>query len=363
MVWLQAENAPTSRAHSPASVNTCPIPSPSAVGVYLERLSIEPVPVSTAAASSSPALSPTRGGGGGGGSGGSSPKGSGGRSPRAANWGNSSPKARASRGATLNSSERPGVRKNIELDGLSAYTKESTADWVAKPSDIADEDGAGHSENHRRVRPVAPGRVAAPADPGADASATSAADIPTAPAAASPGRDGRRASPRPEGKCHTAPVFILRPLRVRGSLVIHEGVTTVQASTVESGRPSTAGGAVADGGEGVAGGGGIGVGAGGGINDPPPLAAVSLDVDVVALQVDTRQYVVLNETASALLMSERRFRFRSVRPTTSVLDDPEAWWRYAIRCTTVVCWVGLRIKARQTGAMERECRSTIRREA
>lgn len=70
---------------------------------------------------------------------------------------------------------------------------------------------------------------------------------------------------------------------------------------------------------------------GGGSISPPPLAAVFLNIETVAVQVNVGQYAILNEAVSAVAMSQRRFRFRRERPTTEVLEDPEAWWRYAIK--------------------------------
>ncbi|CAM9930289.1 unnamed protein product, partial [Sphacelaria rigidula] len=64
----------------------------------------------------------------------------------------------------------------------------------------------------------------------------------------------------------------------------------------------------------------------------PSMAAVSLDIEAVAVQVDVRQYDILNRAVSAVAMSKRRFHFRRERPTTPVLEDPAAWWRYAVQC-------------------------------
>ena len=175
MVWLHA--------HSPTSAN------PSALGVYLERLTVSTL----------------------------------------------SPPAPAS-GTTV-SPEKFAVTKNVELDGLSAYTNPlgSREEGYLRPPDCGD---------------------------------------------------------------NTAVTFILRPLKVRGNLRIDDADS--------SGGQCQA-------------------------KEPPPLAAVLLDVEALTLQVDVNQYAMLNDAISALLMSQRRFRFRTMRPTTSVLEDPGAWWRYAIR--------------------------------
>ncbi|CAN0418769.1 unnamed protein product, partial [Discosporangium mesarthrocarpum] len=62
-----------------------------------------------------------------------------------------------------------------------------------------------------------------------------------------------------------------------------------------------------------------------------PLVDASLEVGSLSVCVTMRQYTVLNEALSAVAMSRRRLRFRRERPKTPVLDDPEAWWRYAGR--------------------------------
>lgn len=210
------------------------------------------------------------------------------------------------------------------LDGLSAYTKESTADWIVKPTETAEDDSDGQCRDRQILRPVPPGRGCTPS-----ATTAAAADDPTGDSEERAGRTD------PVGGCKTTPVSILQPLGGRGNLAIHEGVNA-QASVVDATGPGMDGAAdtvgVAAGRRSCAasrgGGGFVGSGV---TNAPPAMAAVSLDVDAIAVQVDVRQYAVLNNAVSALAMSQRRFRFRSVRPTTSVLDDPEAWWRYAIR--------------------------------
>lgn len=340
MVWLQAEHPHTSPILSSDSPNRCPSSSSSAVGVYLERLSVTPSDLAAAPASASPTRNGGGGGGGGanggagGGAGGgsscaSSPK-SGCRSPRGSSFGlggASSPK-KTPRSSAGGAPERSGLRKDIELDGLSAYTKESTADWVVESSQTGEYDSGGRYRDRQSLRLVPPGRGRTPS------SATPAAAADDGPAGDSEERAGQT---DPVGACRTAPVFILQPLGVRGTLVIHQGITTVQASTVDAARPGAFGGAADTGGvaagrrSSAAGFGGRRLVGSGATNAPPALAAVSLDVDAVAVQVDVRQYAVLNEAVSALAMSQRRFRFRIVRPTSAVLDDPEAWWRYAIR--------------------------------
>lgn len=314
MVWLQAEHAQTSPVQSPASASPmCPTPSPSAVGVYLGRLSVAATTASTTTNANDPAVSPARGGR------------AGGEGASGAGGGASSPKARPKSGVPAVPDTAAGVKKDIELDGLVAYTKESTADWLEDVlSDFEDEDGGEGSRNGdgKRLRPVPPFQFSAP-----DASpATGPAAAPPAPGFSSPTKRNGEEEADHSAKCRgdTLPVFIVRPLRVRGALLIRErGAATVPvASTAAAGRldPAT--------GEDAAAGGGSTTG---GVVEPPPLVAVSLDVEAIALQLNVRQYAVLNAAVSALTMSHRRFKFRTVRPTTSVLDDPEAWWRYAIR--------------------------------
>lgn len=336
VVWLQAEYAQTSPVDSPTSSN--PASSPSAVGVFLERLSVAPI---SATPRNGPAVSPIPGGrsGGGSGSDASSPKRSASRSP---NRGAYSPKARAQRGGggsvVSSTPETPGVKKDIKLDGLSAYTKESTTDWVVIPENGGDEedsDPGSTGGDRRRLHPLPPvrslnissGATHNPAASSSSASAFSAAGSNAMPN--SSGRDFRgNCEHSPKSDYKTTPLFILRPLGVRGTLVVQESMGSVQTSnvpTADPGYPGVSGEAEAGGDESSAGSTGLAS-----EGDLPPLAAVSLDVDAVALQVGIRQYAVLNEAVSALAMSSRRFRFRSGRPTTAVLDDPEAWWRYAI---------------------------------
>lgn len=345
VVWLQAEHAQTSPVQSPASSNLCPTPTPSAVGVYLGRLSVTATIASATAAASESANSPARGvgvgggAGGGGGDGGGADGGGGGGS-------NTSPKARPRNGAPA-APERAGVKKDIELDDLVAYTKESTADWLedVPSSDSENSDGSIYSDGDGiRLRPVPPFRdgVAAGAYAGATADAAAASPIATGPTAAATAAAsislGVAASPTASspaertGSCRadTTPVFIVRPLRVRGTLVIRErGAAAAQAvPRAQAAARSEA----ADGKDSPSGRGGSGVnGEGAGVFEPPPLVEVSLDVEAIALQVDVRQYAVLNAAVSALTMSHRRFKFRTMRPTTSVLSNPDAWWRYAIR--------------------------------
>lgn len=330
VVWLQAEHVQTSPFQPPASANVCPTPTPSAVGVYLGRLSVAATIASATTAARESSNSPARGGGGDGASG---------------------TKERPRSGVPA-APETAGVKKDIELDDFVAYTKESTADWFqdVPPSDSEDGDGGIYSGGEGiRLRPVPPlESVAAGACVGAttDAAAASpaaagptAADVTAAAAAAAAGsppspaeRKGNEGAER-TGSCRaeTTPVFIVRPLRVRGALVIRErGAAAAQAvpkpqaggrSKAATGEdsPNMGGGAGANG-DGAA-----------GVVEPPPLVKVALDVEAIALQVDVRQYAVLNAAVSALTMSQRRFKFRTMRPTTSVLSDPEAWWRYSIR--------------------------------
>lgn len=337
VVWLQAEHAPTSPVQSPTSSDRCPSsPSPSAVGFHLERISVSPTPAPTAPTSGLVASPPRRGGGGG--SGGSSPKSSKPLSPQASRVRSLSPTRTAPRVGAASAPDKPGVSKDIELEGLSAYTKESTADWVVTPAEMDGDDDGGRNVDQKLLRPVPPtgAREASAAVAASDASRHASAGS----HAATADGGGHGVDQPPEAGCGTASVFIMRPLRARGTLVIYEGVTgaqAAQASAAESDRSGTgpwegAGGDPPAGGDGLAGGGGsVGFPDERG-NEPPALAAVSLDVDALALQVNIRQYAVLNEAVSALAMSQRRFRFRSVRPTTAVLEDPEAWWRYAIGC-------------------------------
>lgn len=319
VVWLQAEHAQTSPIQSPTPTSPmCPTPSPSAVGIYLGRLSVEATTTSTTTNANDSATSPTRGGGGGGRAGGDGASGSG--------SGASSPKARPKSGVPAAPDTAAGVKKDIELDDLVAYTKESTADWLEDvPSDFEDEDGGAGSCNGdgKRLRPVPPFQFSAAG--ASSATGPGAAAAPAAGFSSQTKSNGEEKADR-SAKCRsdTSPVFIVRPLRVRGALLIRErGAATVQVAST-----TAAGGLVPAVGEDAAARGGSTTG---GVVEPPPLVEVSLDVEAIALQLDVRQYAVLNAAVSALTMSHRRFKFRTVRPTTSVLDDPEAWWRYAIR--------------------------------
>lgn len=340
MVWLQTEDAVTSPVYSPGSA-ACPTPSQSqsAVGVYLERLSVAPTPATTAPVGGVPARSPTRRG----------VDGSGSFSPRA-------------RGSVSTPVERQQVSKDIDLGGLVAYTKESTADWmVTSPgdgdsggdsgsgsdSDSHDAGGGGGGVRARaRLRPTLPiekGAATAAAsatDAAADAEMDAAATAGSVDTSAEPISGGGDVGQIGDGEWREnlsvgagfaatcEPVFILRPLQVTGTLVIQEGGTVQAAhvSTAEAGGRSGMGGPDAADGSGVS---------DAESNEPPPLASVFLSVEAVVLQLDTRQYAVLNSAVSALTMSQRRFRFRSMRPTTPVLEDTWAWWRYAIRYARV----------------------------
>ncbi len=357
VVWLPTEHAKTSPIQSPASAPVLYLtPSPSAVGIYLGRLSVAAAVASaTTATANDPAASPTRGGGGGavgddggagGGSGGSEGGGGGGGGSAA-----SSPKAaRPTSGVpAVAEAAVAGVKKDIELDALVAYTKESTADWLEDvPADFEDEDGGGgsYAGDVKRLRPVPPFLFPATGVPpaaGPDAAAAAAAAAATGSSDASPagpnGGSGRDTDGAAKHGGDTAPVFIVRPVRVRGTLLIRErGAATAQAAPTVA----AAGGVDPDVGEAAAAAARGGAGATAAratatttaedrAVELPPLVEVSLHVEAIALQVDVRQYAVLNAAVSALAMSHRRFKFRTVRPTTSVLDDPEAWWRYAIR--------------------------------
>lgn len=318
MVWLQAEHDQTSPIQSPDTAPPlCPTPSPSAVGIYLGRLSVAATTASTTTNTNDPASSPTRGAAGGR-AGGDGASGSG--------SGASSPKTRPKSGVPAVPDTAAGVKKDIELDDLVAYTKESTADWLedVKP-DFEDEEGGAGSYNGdgKRLSPVPPFHFSAPdASPSTGPSAA-------APAAgvSSPTKGVGEENPDRFAKCRgdTSPVFIVRPLRVRGALLIRERGA---AAAVPVASTAAAGGLDPAVGEDATAGGGTSTG---GVVEPPPLVEVSLDVEAIALQLDVRQYAVLNAAVSALTMSHRRFKFRTVRPTTSVLDDPEAWWRYAVR--------------------------------
>lgn len=317
MVWLQAEHAQTSPIQSPTSASPlCPTPSPSAVGIYLGRLSVAATTASTTTNANDPAVSPTRGGGVGR-AGGDVASGSG--------SGASSPKARPKSGMPAVPDTAAGVKKDIELDDLVAYTKESIADWLEDvPSDFEDEDDGAtlYNGDGKCLRPVPPFKFSAPdASPATGA----AAAAPAAGFSSSTKHNGEDQADRSSiGRGDTSPVFIVRPLRVRGALLIRER----GAATVPVASTAAAGGLNPAVGEDAAAGGGSSKG---GVVEPPPLVEVSLDVEAIALQLDIRQYAVLNAAVSALTMSHRRFKFRTVRPTTSVLDDPVAWWRYAIR--------------------------------
>ena len=321
MVWLQAEHAQTSPVQSSTSASPlCPTPSPSAVGIYLGRLAVAATTASTTTNANDSAVSPTRGGGGGrAGVDAASASGS------SSSSGASSPKVRPKSGVPAVPDAVAGVKKDIALDGLVAYTKESTADWLEDvSSDFEGEDGGAGSyhDDGKRLCPLPPFKVSAldvsPAtDP--DAFAPGAGLSPTT---KSHGEEKRDDSAKCRG--NNSPVFIVRPLRVRGALLIRER----GAATVPVAPTAAAGGMNPAVGEDAATRGGNTTG---GVVEPPPLVEVSLDVEAIALQLDVRQYAVLNAAVSALTMSHRRFKFRTVRPTTSVLDDPEAWWRYAIR--------------------------------
>ncbi|CAN0194632.1 unnamed protein product, partial [Ectocarpus sp. 4 AP-2014] len=59
-----------------------------------------------------------------------------------------SPRARPRRGGVPAALETAGVSKDIELDNLVAYTKESTADWLEDiQSDYDDDDGRGSEQS------------------------------------------------------------------------------------------------------------------------------------------------------------------------------------------------------------------------
>lgn len=327
MVWLQAEHAQTSPLQSPASAETTP--SPSAVGIYLRRLAVTPTSfASTITSADDGSHSPTRGGRGatGNGSDGS---------------GASSPKAKPKSGVPA-APDVAGVKKDVELDSLVAYTKESTADWLVNVPSFDAQDGGGggdgsersHSDDGRRLRPVPPfqdlaARMPGDAPVGATAAATATRNAPAASGTLLPAKIEAESGATRADDCRgdTSPVCILRPLRARGTLMIRKpGVASaavVPSVEAEGSDPAGGGDARTDAS-------GSTTGSRGAV-EPPPLVAVSLDVEEIALQVDVRQYAVLNAAVSALTMSHRRFKFRTMRPTTSVLDNPEAWWRYAIR--------------------------------
>lgn len=316
VVWLQAEHAQTSPIQSPTSASPLsPTPSPSAVGIYLGRLSVAATTASTTTNATDPTVSPTRGGGGG-------RAGCDGANGSSSGSGASSPKARPKSGVPA--VPDVAVKKDIQLDALVAYTKESTADWLEDmPPDFDDEDirAGSYNGDGKRLRPVPPFRFSAPdASPATGAAATTPA---TAAGISKCNGDGNADRSAKYGGA-ISPVFIVRPLRMRGALLIRErAAATVQVApaTAAGGLDASVGGDAAARGDSTA----------GGAVEPPPLVEVSLDVEAIALQLDVRQYAVLNAAVSALTMSHRRFKFRTVRPTTSVLDDPEAWWRYAIR--------------------------------
>lgn len=320
VVWMQAEDTAVRSPFSSPPTSTYLCPSPSAVGIYLERFSVEPA-ATTAVPGSALGGSPARGGSGVT-SGYTSPKGGGSRSPKGsstgAGGGSHSPKAGSAKVSTPSSTERAKVKKEISLVGLSAYTKESTADWRKSAAD-------GSADGGHAIRPEPPVRESAPASPTHSAAGAARASTGSM-------REGKGMPFT--GPCKTNPVYILRPVGARGTLMIHEGVTgqAVPPSSGDTGRPATGGleeGSASVERRGAAA--GWGIGGGGSGAEPPPLTAVSLDVDAIAVQVNVRQYAVLNEAVSALAMSQRRFRFRRERPTTAVLEDPEAWWRYAIK--------------------------------
>ncbi|CAM9283420.1 unnamed protein product, partial [Hapterophycus canaliculatus] len=343
VVWLQAEHAQTSPLQSPASAETYRTPSPSAVGIYLRRLALAPTAcASTTTPADDVSHSPTRGGrgstGGGGGGGGD---GGGGGS------GVSSPKARAKSGVPAATPDTAAVKKDIELDSLLAYTKESTADWLiglpSSDSKDGDEDRgkdwseANHSDDGRRLRPVPPFQDLAAGMSGDATADVTAAATATRHAAAAVAASGPPMLAKSEGdsgttsagdfRGDTTPICIVRPLKARGTLLIRKpgvAAAAVLPAVEARGFDPTGGGDTSADRSGRA-------NDSGGVVEPPPLVAVSLDVEEIALQVDVRQYAVMNAAVSALTMSHRRFKFRTMRPTTSVLDDPEAWWRYAIR--------------------------------
>lgn len=197
----------------------------------------------------------------------------------------------------------------------------------------SDEVGQGR---RRSLRPIPPGRRSKSA--------------PSANTAAEPAEDGAHDQSSAEAKASdssTDAVFILCPVRAQGSLTIHlDGATGQPAAATVPSAPDAGRSAGEQGEEGSAAAPGRrGMPAGqsgdhsadgrnggsGGSTSPPPLAAVVLNIEAVAVQVDMRQYAILNGAVSAVAMSQRRFRFRRERPKTAVLEDPEAWWRYAIR--------------------------------
>lgn len=263
-----------------------------------------------------------------------------------------SPKARQA-GADGPASVAPvaGIRKEIELDGLSVYTKESTSDWWRKKAIIGQEeeeedgflyvgDGDKSRQTRHELQPIPPRQRGASALPAADSPASG--PVPgTRSTTADNAETAMKLSPNTEA------VFILCPVNARGNLVVDiqgamGNTTATPSSSSNTGRPVTelgadvadrapAGGKVSapagrdrDGGEETGGDNSSGT-------EPAPLAAVSLNIEKVPVQVDMRQYAILNEVVSAAAMSQRRFRFRRERPTMAVFDDPEAWWRYAIK--------------------------------
>lgn len=334
VVWVQTEGE---RASSPLDGHpghTERPPCRSAVGLYLERLSVEPATttVSNSIPASASCSSPTQSradagndGNGATGTNGGDAQRSTRRSSSVSSGANRSPKMGSGRGGSAVSTERSGVKKDIELVGLSAYTKEDTADWRES---ISDETLAN---DHAVLKPVPPCRGASPMHSGVNAVADASAPE-TQHATARSQNLSERGSSVP---CSTDPVYILRPVSARGTLVIHEGATgqAVPPSSTDSGRPPA--GRVGANNPGCVRrgipGGHEGEAIYGARVEPPPLTAVTLEVDDISMEINVRQYAVLNEAVSTLAMSQRRFRFRRERPTTAVLDDPEAWWRYAIK--------------------------------
>lgn len=331
VVWVHTEGVQSSHPNSRScgAWHTNRLSCSSAVGLFLKRLSVAPTGSTSGAAERSftsppqsnpePVNDPT------------SPNShESDRSPRRSNTGSSagvhrSPKP-GSRGGAAGVAERGGVWKDIELDGLCAYTKESTADWCKSAVDGA--------LPHKRssLEPVPPDPAEEhPSSPGpsTDVSAPSLTTAASS-SSASQSNSGGHASSAAFG---TVPVYLLRPVHARGSLVIPEGGPgqNVPSTATDQARPTTSS-TVHN----------VGMGRGkfsrqfrdgidGNSTHPPPLTAITLEVGEVAVQVNVQQYAVLNGAISTLAMSQRRFRFRRERPQKAVMEDPEAWWRYAIK--------------------------------
>lgn len=264
-----------------------------------------------------------------------------------------SPRARSARegGTAPTNTATSGIHKEIELDGLSAYTKNSTEDWWHRDNLVEQHPGGGLDGADGRSTGGRERRPFRPTPPGQRNRFSSRTSEPSE-AAGEPARGGQDINSTPEVEASdstTEAVFLLRPVTARGTLAFHLDGGAAQAvaptsSASDTGRPPTGPQQGADNIDGANASSKRSMAAeqsgdhanghnGGehGTRAPPSMAAASFNIEAIAVQVDARQYDILNRAVSAVAMSKRRFHFRRERPTTPVLEDPAAWWRYAAK--------------------------------